>query len=71
MAASKRKHPEPPGLSVEELEDQSAEALPERAAMSTVSVTPLDATTGAVEAFSTGLTDVGDTSHSPWHARAA
>src|SRR5687768_12757481 len=51
------RHEEPAGLSPEELEAESAEALPERAAMSTLSVGGLDATTGAVEAVGDGMTE--------------
>src|SRR5215208_139476 len=40
----------PDGLAPEEIEAETAEALPERAAMSTVNVTGLDAATGAVDA---------------------
>ena len=45
------------GLSPEELEAEIAEALPERAAMSTVSMTGLDAATGMVEAVSDGVSE--------------
>src|SRR5918992_81118 len=38
-----------------ELEAQTAELLPERAAMSTLSVTGLDAATGTVEAVADGV----------------
>src|SRR5215211_326621 len=44
-------------LSPEELAGEIAEALPERAAMSTVSMTGLDAATGMVEAVSDGVTE--------------
>src|SRR5918995_199164 len=44
-------------LSPEEMAGEIAEALPERAAMSTVSVTGLDAATGTVEAVSDGVTE--------------
>src|SRR3954470_3098707 len=44
-------------LSPEELAGEIAEALPERAAMSTVSMTGLDAATGTVEAVSDGVTE--------------
>src|SRR5687767_6100554 len=44
-------------LSPEEMAGEVAEALPERAAMSTVSVTGLDAATGTVEAVSDGVTE--------------
>src|SRR5688500_3134561 len=40
-----------------ELEAEIAEALPERAVMSTMSVTSLDPTAGTVEAVSDGVTD--------------
>src|SRR3954452_8589113 len=46
-------------LSWEELEAQAADALPERAAMSTLNLTGLDATSGAVEAAGDGLPDAG------------
>src|SRR5215212_6069120 len=59
-SARKRRNPIPEGLSLEELEAQSAEALPERAAMSTLSVSPIDATGGTVEAVSSGLADSAD-----------
>src|SRR5829696_6022133 len=45
----------PEGLSPAELEAESAEALPERAAMSTLSVAGLDAATGTVEAVGDGV----------------
>jgi hypothetical protein len=45
------------GLSPEELAAEIAEALPERAAMSTVSMTGLDAATGMVEAVSDGVSE--------------
>src|SRR5215218_2833552 len=44
-------------LSPEELKAEIAEALPERAAMSTVSMTGLDAATGMVEAVSDGVSE--------------
>src|SRR5687767_8646524 len=44
-------------LSPEEMAGEIAEALPERAAMSTVSMTGLDAATGTVEAVSDGVTE--------------
>src|SRR5215217_5384884 len=44
-------------LSPDELAGEIAEALPERAAMSTVSMTGLDAATGTVEAVSDGVTE--------------
>src|SRR5215211_170328 len=44
-------------LSPEELAGEIAEPLPERAAMSTVSMTGLDAATGTVEAVSDGVTE--------------
>src|SRR3954464_14579741 len=44
-------------LSPEEIAGEIAEALPERAAMSTVSMTGLDAATGTVEAVSDGVTE--------------
>src|SRR5215213_11141170 len=54
------KHVEPGGLSPEELEAESAEALPERAAMSTLSMTGLDAATGTAEAVSDGMSGTAD-----------
>src|SRR5215213_4009521 len=54
--APDRGHRDPDGLTPAELEAESAEALPERAAMSTLSVTTLDAATGTVEAVD-GATD--------------
>src|SRR5215212_8421707 len=59
-SARKRRNPIPEGLSLEELEAQSAEALPERGAMSTLSVSPVDAAGGTVEAVSSGLADAAD-----------
>src|SRR4051812_8048932 len=55
----RHEHPPPDGLTLEELEleAQSTEALPERAAMSTLNVTALDATSGAVEAVGDGMSD--------------
>src|SRR5215216_4616525 len=47
-------HREPDGLSPEELESETAEALPERAAMSTLSPAGIDPVSGTTEA-------VGDT----------
>src|SRR5215218_9729462 len=50
--------PKDPGeLTPDELAGEIAEALPERAAMSTVSMTGLDAATGTVEAVSDGVTE--------------
>src|SRR3954452_5011145 len=53
----RHEHPPPDGLTLEELEleAQSTEGLPERAAMSTLNVTALDATSGAVEAVGDGM----------------
>src|SRR5829696_3323083 len=45
------------GLTPAELEAEVAEALPERAAMSTVSLTNLDAAAGTVEAVGDGVSD--------------
>ena len=45
------------GLTPAELEAETAEALPERQAMSTVSVSSIDAATGTAEAVSDGMTD--------------
>src|SRR3954453_18496299 len=50
---------DPAGLSPEELEAESAEALPERAAMSTLSVAGLDPAAGSVEAVGHGVSDAG------------
>ncbi len=50
-----RKDREPAGLSPAELEAESAEALPERAAMSTLNVPTLDAAAGTVEAVGDGI----------------
>ena len=44
-------------LSPEEIAGEIAEALPERAALSTVSMTGLDAATGTVEAVSDGVSE--------------
>src|SRR5215208_1750281 len=55
--ARDRGHRDPDGLTPAELEAESAEALPERAAMSTLSVSGLDATAGTVEAVGDGVTD--------------
>src|SRR5215210_6027344 len=52
-------HP-PEGLSPEELEAESAEALPERAAMSTLSPAGLDAATGTAEAVGDGVSGTVD-----------
>src|ERR687897_911842 len=52
-----RKHPQPDGLTPEELQAETAEALPERAVMSTVSLTNLDAAAGTVEAVSDGFSE--------------
>jgi len=53
------------GLSLEELRAEVAEALPERAAMSTVSMTGLDAATGMVEAVSDGVTETAAATADP------
>src|SRR3954470_4951205 len=65
-------NPMPDDLTPEELmaEADSAEALPERAAMSTLNVTSLDAAGGAVEAVGdhvpdASATDVGAAGHGP------
>ena len=44
-------------LTPEEMAGEVAEALPERAAMSTVSMTGLDAASGTVEAVGDGVTE--------------
>src|SRR5688572_25492877 len=58
-------------LSPEELEGEIAEALPERAAMSTVSMTGLDAATGTVEAVSDGVTESAAATGEPETATTA
>src|SRR4051794_41936937 len=65
-------NPMPDDLTPEELmaEADSAEALPERAAMSTLNVTSLDAAGGAVEAVGdhvpdASATDAGAAEHGP------
>src|SRR5215213_11820180 len=58
-------------LSPEELEREIAEALPERAAMSTVSMTGLDAATGTVEAVSDGVTESAAATAEPEMATTA
>src|SRR3954471_10731029 len=65
-------NPMPDDLTPEELmaEADSAEALPERAAMSTLNVTSLDAAGGAVEAVGdhvpdASATDAGPAEHGP------
>src|SRR3954451_5592933 len=52
-------------LTPDELAGEIAEALPERAAMSTVSMTGLDAATGTVEAVSDGVTETAAATHDP------
>src|SRR5215217_7836746 len=52
-------------LSPDELAAEIAEALPERAAMSTVSMTGLDAATGTVEAVSDGVTETAAATAEP------
>src|SRR5829696_9156285 len=59
------------GLSLEELRAEIAEALPERAAMSTVSMTGLDAATGMVEAVSDGVTESAEATADPEMTTAA
>ena len=59
------------GLSPEELRAEVAEALPERAAMSTVSMTGLDAATGMVEAVSDGVTETAAATADPEMTTAA
>src|SRR5215218_9497328 len=64
----------PDDLTPEELEAeaQGAEALPERAAMSTLNITSLDAAGGAVEAVGDGVPDAAAAEHGPpAHAVAA
>src|SRR5215216_5031131 len=58
-------------LSPEELEGEVAEALPERAAMSTVSMTGLDAATGTVEAVSDGVAESAAATGDPEMATTA
>src|SRR5215213_4328225 len=58
--------PKDPGeLTPDELAGEIAEALPERAAMSTVSMTGLDAATGTVEAVSDGVTETAAATQDP------
>ena len=52
-----RRHDEPMGLTEAELAKEAGEALPERAAMSTLSVAGLDAAAGTAEAVSDGVTE--------------
>jgi hypothetical protein len=52
-----RTHRERDGLTPAEIDAEIAEALPERAAMSTVSLTNLDAAAGTVEAVGDGVSD--------------
>src|ERR671918_1080150 len=53
--APQPRHLQPFGLTLAELEAESAEALPERAAMSALSVAPLDAASGTMEAVGDGV----------------
>src|ERR671914_1886759 len=53
--APQPRHEQPCGLTLAELEAELAEALPERAAMSALSVMPLDAASGTVEAVGDGV----------------
>src|SRR5215211_982197 len=61
----------PEGLSTAELEAESAEALPERAAMSTLNVASLDAATGSVEAVGDGVSSTAAAASEPVHATDA
>ncbi len=67
-------HPRPEdrnGLSLEELERESAETLPERAVMSTFTVSTMDAAAGTADAIGDGGSGTAETPPAPTEPVAA
>src|SRR3954468_49293 len=52
-------------LTIEEIEAEAAEALPERAAMSTLNMTSLDTAGAAIEAVGDGAPEAGESVGAP------